>query len=93
MIFPRLGDQVGCESIPNTQIAVDELGYRWYKKGPNSTGTKIFHTWALVGCYARAYAPLNQHIVVITREHDMIEHENAKDKEHRKSKFPNKSYL
>jgi len=87
MNLPKTGTSLTCSSVAGTQIAVDQLGFRWYKKGLNSIGDRIFHSWAIVGWYGRGYAPVGQNVIVITKEHNPDEHMKVKHKEIKKGKL------
>ena len=84
--------QVLWEGLPNTQIVLDEQGYKWYRKGLNSSKDRIFHSWALHGWYARAWTGVNDNVLNITKEHDFEEHSNLKNKEPKRGK-PKKNLL
>ena len=86
MDLPGLDSRLECNNIPNTQKAVDELGMKWYRKGLNSVGNKIFLSWATQGCYGRAFAPVNESYLVITKEHIAEEHLKAVEKKSKKGK-------
>ena len=79
--------QILWEALPNTQIVLDEQGFKWYRKGLNSSKDRIFHSWALHGWYARAWTNVNDNVLNITKEHDVDEHSNLKNKEGKKGKY------
>ncbi|CAI2372073.1 unnamed protein product [Moneuplotes crassus] len=87
MIDYNSQEELPCKPDPNKKILYDSKGVKWYKKGLNSSGRRIFLTCALPGCQARAYSIVGDDILVLTKFHELSVHHDYSNK---KSKKPTK---